>query len=595
MGFEGVITNSYIIWKDSGLRESVLAAGIHRHLGFDGVVMTDSGSFQLYKYGDVEVAPEEIIAFQGEIGSDIGVILDIPTPPDVGRRNAESDLKETIRRAGEATRPGDMLLAGTVQGSTHWDLREEGGKAMGALDFDLHPIGGVVPLMENYRFADLARVILHARRFLPPERPVHLFGCGHPMVFALAVALGCDLFDSAAYALYARDGRYITPGGTFHLETMAEFPCSCPVCSGYTPQELLAADRAERVRQLARHNLHATLEEMKRVKNAMAGGALWELVQERAAAHPALLEGLKAALGFNLEAGDPVSKQSAFFYTGPWSLKRPEVRRHLERLARIEERARALVILPDAGKPYSRHYGTFSNRDYHICVLSPVFGMVPTEIDDIYPLSQHVAPGEPDREQREFMKAASEEYSRGFHRVFVHESLAWLGLGDEVIRDIRGTGKGDELMKLRAMADYQFGQGAGRLLFPEGTRVERARTGKIRRVYLEGEYIFTSRASDGMLVPTMAGARRMLLLPWPGNRVVVSDQEAAGYVREGRSVFAGFVTDCDPQLRPYQEVVVVDGDDNLLATGRNLLSGPEMLRFKRGVAVKTRHGAVNLR
>jgi len=62
------------------------------------------------------------------------------------------------------------------------------------------------------------------------------------MMLALAVAAGCDLFDSAAYALMARDGRYLTVSGTEHLEDMEYFPCSCPVCAEYTPAELREMD-----------------------------------------------------------------------------------------------------------------------------------------------------------------------------------------------------------------------------------------------------------------------------------------------------------------------------------------------------------------
>jgi len=75
-----------------------------------------------------------------------------------------------------------------------------------------------------------------AKRGLDPDAPVHLFGAGHPMMLALAVAAGCDLFDSAAYALMARDGRYLTVSGTEHLEDMEYFPCSCPVCASTRPR-----------------------------------------------------------------------------------------------------------------------------------------------------------------------------------------------------------------------------------------------------------------------------------------------------------------------------------------------------------------------
>ena len=84
----------------------------------------------------------------------------------------------------------------------------------------------------------LADMILTAKKGLPLERPLHLFGAGHPSMFALAVALGCDLFDSAAYALYARENRYMTENGTWRLNDLDYFPCSCPRCSMETPRGL---------------------------------------------------------------------------------------------------------------------------------------------------------------------------------------------------------------------------------------------------------------------------------------------------------------------------------------------------------------------
>ena len=80
-----IITNSYIIYRRPELKERALSEGLHSLLGFDGPIMTDSGSYQLSVYGEVEVNNREIVEFQQEIGSDIGVPLDIPTPPDVPR------------------------------------------------------------------------------------------------------------------------------------------------------------------------------------------------------------------------------------------------------------------------------------------------------------------------------------------------------------------------------------------------------------------------------------------------------------------------------------------------------------------------------
>ncbi|TKX83120.1 tRNA-guanine transglycosylase, partial [Halorubrum sp. SS5] len=110
------------------------------------------------------------------------------------------------------------LVNAPVQGATYADLREEAGRHAAATDLDVFPVGAMVPLLNSYRYAEVVEAVRAAKRGLGPGVPVHLFGAGHPMMLALAVAAGCDLFDSAAYALMARDGRYLTVSGTEHLE-----------------------------------------------------------------------------------------------------------------------------------------------------------------------------------------------------------------------------------------------------------------------------------------------------------------------------------------------------------------------------------------
>jgi len=588
MGFEGIITNSYIIYRNEELKDKAQKLGLHDMLDFQGFIMTDSGSFQLYGYGNVEVEPEEIIGFQEKIGSDLGVILDIPTPPDVERERAESELEETLRRADISLGArGKIPLGGTIQGSTFPDLREKSAREMGKKNFELYPIGGVVPLMEDYRFADLARVIMHSKMHLPVEKPVHLFGCGHPMVFAFAVALGCDLFDSAAYALYAKDGRYITPTGTKRLSEMAELPCSCEVCTSHTPSEV--RDSKEKELLLEKHNLHVTLQEIKTVRQAIYEGNLLELVQLRARSHPYLLEGLNVALSYDfMEKFNPVTKSTAFFYSGRESLLRPEVVRHQQRLKEIETKAKQLVLLPDMGKPFSSIHKVSSGEEYHICVASPVFGVIPLEVEDVYPLSQHEAPSSISREQLAFMKEKVGDYAAAFEKIFVHKELESLGIKGESFGDdeIPDFGKGSPELKLMGMADYLLGRGAGKLF--AGARIEWSKTRRMRRIYSSDKLITTVRASDSFLVPTIEGAELLLKLPPPRNRVVVID-DAVEFVKEGKSVFAGFVDSCDPELRPYQEVIVVDKNDELLATGTAKLNAQEMAAYQKGVAVKIRH------
>ncbi len=391
-GAQILITNSYIIYRKDELREKALKDGIHALLDFDGPIMTDSGSFQLSVYGEVEVTNEQIVDFQQKIGSDIGVPLDIPSPPDIPFERAESEMNITIERLLAARKlvTGDMLLAGPVQGSTYPELRHRCAKTIAAAGFDVYPFGAVVPLMESYRYADLADVIAASKQGLGPTAPVHLFGAGHPMMFALAVALGCDLFDSAAYALYAKDKRYITHRGTYHLDRLKYLPCSCPICISHTPDELRNAHNSTEL--LARHNLYATFEEIRIIKQAIWEGNLLELVEQRCRSHPRMLEALKQMYTHSewLERLDPVSK-STFFYCGPESASRPEVLRFSNQLDRFTIRGSALIRAAP-----SKRDSEYDN----VLMFKPPFGAYPQELAEIYPLNAEV-PRTPDNESLE--------------------------------------------------------------------------------------------------------------------------------------------------------------------------------------------------
>jgi len=294
-GATGLITNSYIISRHDELRERALADGVHALLGWDGPLMTDSGTFQSHVYGDIEVEPQAIVEFQRDIGSDIGTVLDVFTEPEFDADRAEAELAETQTRIAAAVPlKGEMLLAATVQGGSHPALRERAAAQVSTVDADMHPIGGVVPLMEQYRYAELATLVLAAKRALVPARPVHLFGCGHPSLFALAALLGCDLFDSASYAKFAADGRMMFTWGTRRLTELEELPCGCAVCSVTNADVLAALSDAERERQLARHNLLVSFAELRRVRQAIRDGLLWELVASRAADRPEVADALVA-------------------------------------------------------------------------------------------------------------------------------------------------------------------------------------------------------------------------------------------------------------------------------------------------------------
>jgi 7-cyano-7-deazaguanine tRNA-ribosyltransferase len=382
-GAEVLITNSYIIYGDDDLRERALDEGLHEMLGFDGAIVTDSGSFQLAEYGSIDVTTEEILRFQRDVGSDVGTPVDVPTPPDADRETAEADLDTTRERlaVAESIDTGDMLVNAPVQGSTHPDLREAAARDAYATDLDVFPVGAVVPLLEAYRYDDVVDVVAAAKRGLGADAPVHLFGAGHPMMFALAVALGCDLFDSAAYAIYARDDRYLTVRGTEHLADLDTLPCSCPVCVEHDPDGLRALPDADRETALAEHNLHVSFAELRRVKQAVRDGDLLELVEERARAHPAALDGYRALLDHadHLERTDPASK-STFFHVSAESARRPEVRRHYRRLDRLA--APDGDVLLTEGDPDDRYDESWR--------VQPPFGPYPRALHGTYPLTAEV-------------------------------------------------------------------------------------------------------------------------------------------------------------------------------------------------------------
>ena len=403
-GAEILITNAYILKGSDDLADEVRERGVHDLLGFDGAIMTDSGSFQLARYGEIDVTTAEILAFQDAIGADIATPVDVPTPPGVDRDRAEADLETTEERlaVADAYDRGDMLVTAPIQGSTFLDLRERAAAHADATELDVFPVGAVVPLLEDYRFGDVVDVVMAAKRGLGADAPVHLFGAGHPMMLALATAAGCDLFDSAAYALYARDGRYLTVRGTRHLADLEAFPCSCAVCTTHDPAALRDAPDDERERLLAEHNLHVTFAEMRRIREAIRAGDLLELVESRARSHPAMLDGYRALLAHTdaLEAHDPAVK-GTFFYLSEESALRPEVRRHHDRLARLDPPG-ALVLV--AGEVPAGGEGDANAVDGDRWAVVPPFGPVPPTLQETYPLTAEV----PDRTDDRARAAAAD-------------------------------------------------------------------------------------------------------------------------------------------------------------------------------------------
>jgi len=445
---KALITNAYIIKKHYG--EKAVRQGIHRLLNFDGVIMTDSGAYQILVYGDVEVKPEEIVDYQEKVDTDIAVILDVPTGWNVSRKQAEKTVNQTLARAEALWKiksRKDILWVGPVQGGKFLDLISKSAKEIGKFPFQIHALGSPTPVMEQYQFEVLVDMIMVAKMNLPLERPLHLFGAGHPFMFSLAIALGCDMFDSAAYAIYARENRYMTEYGTYRLEELEWLPCSCPICTRHDAEDLREMPKNEREKLLAEHNLYVCFEELRRVKQAIVEGRLWEHLEMRCHSHPALLSALKKLGKYAdyIEKHTPVTKKSGLFYLGHLDLTRPEVIRHRRKIMKNyspPERAKILVLLPQTReKPFhkAREQKRFRKlieeklgeraEKLHVCTYAVPFGVVPNEIDEIYPLSQHEAAVPLDIETIEYVAQQVANYIErtNYEKVFLLDIEEWKG------------------------------------------------------------------------------------------------------------------------------------------------------------------------
>lgn len=139
----------------------------------------------------------------------------------------------------------------------------------------------------------------------------------------------------------------------------------------------------------------------------------------------------------------------------------------------------------------------------------------------------------------------------------------------------------------------QFGKGASKALLNGNVEIVKSKnTDKIRNVHVDGYHILSMRAEDGMFTLKVDGARLLQrFFKYPKLRVIIKE-DAVTFIQEGKSVFAKFVIDCDSELRPFDECLIVNEKDDLLAVGRCLLNRTEMLSFNYGVAAKTREQSI---
>ena len=402
MGFDLVITNAYITLKQHGT--DATTNGIHRIIGYDGAVMTDSGGYQVLEYGDIDTDYKKMAEFERGIGTDIAIPLDRPTGFGLPKRKAIEYVNHTLkvsRETLEGAEDNGQIWIGPIQGSEYSELVRQSTRSLVGFGFQMLALGSPVEFMESYEYGLLAKMIITAKKEMPDSIPLHLFGAGHPLTIPLAVALGCDTFDSASYMLYAKHDRYITEDGTSHLDEISYFSCTCEVCSKFKPEEILSLPREERTNEIALHNLYSIKAEVERVKQAIQDGRLWEYVLRKARAHPKLFESVPvlAANTSFLAEGTPRFKENAVFLFSKEDQYRPEVANYHKMIRKFRTKKTNLVIVPDVGmRPFylSPEYNRLRKKfesvlsETQFCQYNPYLGIIPLELSDVYPAAHYV-------------------------------------------------------------------------------------------------------------------------------------------------------------------------------------------------------------
>jgi 7-cyano-7-deazaguanine tRNA-ribosyltransferase len=408
LGFNGVITNAYIALRHYG--DEARKRGIHNIIKYDGIIMTDSGGYQVLEYGSIGIDPAIIAQFQKDIKSDICVPLDKPTGRGLKYETAKEYVDQTLKNAKETleivsagkrdnntTNKADPIWVGPIQGSEHSDLVKYSADTLDQMGFRLLALGSPVELMEAYEFATLSYMIATTKRSIP-SKPLHLFGAGHPLTIPLVVALGCDMFDSASYMLYARFNRYMHKNGISRLEDLSYLICPCQICSTYTIKELVEMEKDKRTIEIAKHNLYVLKSEISSVKQAIIDGKLWEYIMQKAHCHPKLMEATQLFKNFEfLESGTPLFKEKAVFLYDPIDQYRPEAlrfRRMTSNFRKLKNKKMLILCVESNTHPF------YSTSDFlgivkkypaaQICTYNPFLGIIPVEICDIFPASHNM-------------------------------------------------------------------------------------------------------------------------------------------------------------------------------------------------------------
>jgi queuine tRNA-ribosyltransferase len=308
LGAQIVLGNTFHLWLRPGLDVIGAHGGLHRFMGWDGPILTDSGGYQVYSLGELRkiteegvrfqspvngdpcfLTPEESMRIQRVLNADIVMVFDECTPYPADFAQSRASMALSLRWAERSKRAHEgnaNALFGIVQGGMHEPLRDESLAGLRGIGFDGYAIGG---LSVGETKEEMARILRHTAPQLPAERPRYLMGVGTPHDLVAAVAAGVDMFDCVLPTRNARNGWVYTRNGIVKLRNAQhrdevkplDEACACYTCRHFTRAYLHHLQRVNEIlgaRLNTLHNLHYYQELMRGLRDAIEAGQLEDFV-----------------------------------------------------------------------------------------------------------------------------------------------------------------------------------------------------------------------------------------------------------------------------------------------------------------------------
>jgi queuine tRNA-ribosyltransferase len=281
-----ILSNAYHLYVRPGMEVIEKAGGLHRFMGWEGPILTDSGGFQVFSlsklrkiteegvtfhsYFDgkvITLTPEKVIEIQEIIGSDIAMIFDDCPPAGGDKKKIRESLELTLRwaaRARERHRLGTQALFGIIQGGVFSDLRKESLDRTVEIGFDGYALGGLCVGESKSETLDVLGAILP---LMPRDKPRYLMGVGTPLDFLESIERGADMFDCVNPTRYGRTGAAFTPDGLIVVrngkyrtdENPLQTDCGCYACRHFSRAYLRHLFNTEEMlgpQLVSIHNVH---------------------------------------------------------------------------------------------------------------------------------------------------------------------------------------------------------------------------------------------------------------------------------------------------------------------------------------------------